>query len=438
MAAGVSIRAGAAALPIAPTAAELEQGIWLGGYGSYRARRAAGVHDDPCCRALALEGGESAFVIAAVDMIGVAGAVLADVRSSVLRTTGLPPGRLLIASTHSHSSPDLQGLWGGVPRSYVRRLVEVCIQAVRQALDSLTEAHLAAGSTELQGVTVNRRGWPEVDEELVVLRAVRPDGSPVGALVNFACHGTAIGPQSVLVSRDWPGFAVDALEQELGGVVVYVNGAQGDVNPAESGEFGQARRLGEAVASAACAAAANAEDVDGPLHLASASFRIPLQQERLPSWAPRAVSLLNPALGFASRSGVFKRAADLAAGRGRAATAQVLAGLSMAAGHGLEAGDGAPWVPTRAGYLRLGSQVEGFAAPGEVMTRLAKGLKASLSAPRQLFLGLTYDSLGYFIPEDEWMTGRNGNYEESVSTGRAAAPSLVAALDSLRAAARAG
>jgi len=63
---------------------------------------------------------------------------------------------------------------------------------------------------------------------------------------------------------------------------------------------------------------------------------------------------------------------------------------------------------------------------------LALPLKSSLSAPNRLFLGLTYDSLGYFLPEDEWMTGRNNNYEESVSVGRQAGPLLATTLAGLR------
>ena len=41
------------------------------------------------------------------------------------------------------------------------------------------------------------------------------------------------------------------------------------------------------------------------------------------------------------------------------------------------------------------------------------------------------DTLGYFLPEDEWMTGRNNNYEESVSFGRRAGVTLADALLSL-------
>lgn len=75
--------------------------------------------------------------------------------------------------------------------------------------------------------------------------------------------------------------------------------------------------------------------------------------------------------------------------------------------------------------------MQGLAVPGEVLTRLALPLKESLPGPHRLFLGLTNDTLGYFLPTDEWMSGRNGNYEESVSPGPEAGPTLRAALQAL-------
>src|SRR3989304_5969799 len=44
--------------------------------------------------------------------------------------------------------------------------------------------------------------------------------------------------------------------------------------------------------------------------------------------------------------------------------------------------------------------------------------------PATMFFGLTNDTLGYFTPEDEWMSGRNNGYEETVSLGPQAAPPL--------------
>jgi hypothetical protein len=88
-------------------------------------------------------------------------------------------------------------------------------------------------------------------------------------------------------------------------------------------------------------------------------------------------------------------------------------------------------VSTEIGRVRIGEALQGVAAPGEVLSRLALPLRASMPGPHRLFLGLTNDTLGYFLPADEWMTGRNNSYEESVSLGPEAGPALAAALQAL-------
>jgi hypothetical protein len=60
--------------------------------------------------------------------------------------------------------------------------------------------------------------------------------------------------------------------------------------------------------------------------------------------------------------------------------------------------------------------------PGESLTRNAvpviDEIQGKVSSPAAMVWGLTQDSVGYFVPSDEWMSGRNGNYEEGVSPGQ--------------------
>ncbi len=86
---------------------------------------------------------------------------------------------------------------------------------------------------------------------------------------------------------------------------------------------------------------------------------------------------------------------------------------------------------TRVSYIRIGDGLDLLAVPGEAVARLGTVLRANLRAPASMMLGLTNDSLGYFVPEDEWMTGRDSNDEESVSLGPRAATTLRAAADAL-------
>jgi hypothetical protein len=422
-----ALLAGAARASISPRPEELEAGLYLGGFGAYRARRASGIHDEPQCRALAVSDGDQGFVVAAVDLVGASGPLLQTIREDAARLTKMAPERIIVACTHSHASPDLQGLWGGVPDGYRTHVAHRVAAAMHEAHRALRPVRVSAATTQAQPGVRNRRGWPETDTTLTTLRFADASGATVATLVNFACHPTASGAENTSVSRDWCGYAADAVEAATGGVALYVNGAIGDVNPAESGGFEAARRLGEAVAGAALASLDAADDAGGTVELRMSVLELPLNIERMSERVQRAVARVTPALRLAGRAGAARAAAATLHAAGRADVAQLVAALGGMLERRLVRRDGRTYVPTLCGYVRIG-EVETLVAPGEVLTRLAAPLRASLGARHRLIFGLAHDSLGYFIPEDEWMTGHNNNYEESVSMGRHAGTALAEAL----------
>ena len=144
-----------------------------------------------------------------------------------------------------------------------------------------------------------------------------------------------------------------------------------------------------------------------------------------------AVGRAAPALSVLSRAGGMRAASIALHAAGRAELAQIVAALAGISERKVVHREGRGYLPTHCGYLRIGDGVEALAAPGEVLTRLALPLRAALGARHRVFLGLTHDTLGYFVPEDEWMTGRNNNYEESVSFGKHAGTVLADRLLSL-------
>lgn len=423
--------AGAAVVSIAPRDEDLSAGVYLGGFGSYRSRRATGVHDEPLGRALALSDGTLTLAIAALDLVGASGPLLALVRDDASRLTAIPPERIIVCCTHSHASPDLQGLWGGVPASYRTHVAHRAASAIWEAVQALAPVTVAAATATLDGYVRNRRGWPETDVALTALRFTGSGGWPVATLVNCACHPTASGPANVEVSRDWCGYAVDAVERELGGPALYVNGAIGDVNPARDGGFEAAEALGAAVARRTVEALGAASACGGALDVRMRVLELPLNFERLAQRVQDALGRAGTALSLLSRAGGLHGAALALHVAGRPDLAQIVAALEGISERRLVQRDGKTYLPTHCGYLHVGGDVEAFCAPGEVLTRLALPLRASLGARHRLFLGMAQDTLGYFLPEDEWMSGRNSNYEESVSTGKHAGTVLADALLSL-------
>jgi hypothetical protein len=420
--------AGAATASIAPRASDLRDGVYLGGFGSYRERRATGIHDEPQCRAVSIGDGERAFVLAVLDLVGAAGPLLRAIRADAARLTGLPPASIIIACTHSHASPDTQGLWGGTGRCYETHVAHRAATAIWQAHGAMAPVTARAATTALGGVVRNRRGWSETDETLTSVRFTSAAGAPVATLVNYACHPTASGPTNAEVSRDWCGIAADEVERELGGVAIYVNGAVGDVNPAVDGSFDAAESLGHAVARAAVASLDAADEVGGAVRVRTEPLELPMNFERLSQRVSDAIGRSGPALSLLLKAGGLRAVSSALHAAGRSDTAQVVAALASVAERRMIRREGRTFVPTHCGMVGIGDDLEAFVAPGEVLTRLALPLRASMGSRHRMFFGLAHDTLGYFLPEDEWMSGRNNSYEESVSLGRKAGAILADSL----------
>jgi hypothetical protein len=406
----------------------LEGRLYLGGYDGYLGRAAQGVHDDLFARALVLGDEETTVALIALDLVGMSNRHIALIRGSVARRLEIPEAAVFVACTHSHAGPDLQGLWGGVSAEYAAHLRRQAVRAALQAAADRREAGLRVATVKVEGRTVNRRGWPGTDETMSVLRLRDGRKDTIATLVNFAAHPTVTQQENLHISRDFPGALVDSLESNEGGVALFVNADQGDANPNVSGGFAEMQAYGEALAQAAAGALKKASELEPPLALAARRLDVPLANPRL---------RLPPGIVLRAMLAGVRPLAALGAMRwlaGRYARqdrAFIFAGLGLIAEHPVFVRSGEPFLRTRVSRLRVGEGLDLLAAPGEVLTSLGVSLRERMAAPATMFFGLTNDSLGYFVPPDEWMSGRNDNYEESVSLGPLAAPALERAALSL-------
>ena len=419
--AGTPFLAGAAALPITPLPEHLEERIYLGGYDGYLGRPAGGVHDDLFARALVLGDGETTIALIALDLVGMSNRHIARIRASVSRRLEMPEPAVLVACTHTHAGPDLQGLWGGVSPGYAAHVRHQAVRAALQAAADRREAALRVATSKVRGRTVNRRGWPRTDNVMTVLQARDSHDDAVATLVNFAAHATVTQEANLDICRDFPGALVDSLESAVGGVALFVNADEGDANPNVSGGFAEMQAYGEGLTESAARALKKTVELEPPLSLSGRYVDLPLANPRLR--LPPGLVLQGLLAGVRGLAAVG--ALRLLAGRyARQDRAFVYAGLGLIAEHPVFVRRGKPYLRTRLSRVRIGEGLDALAAPGEVLTRLGEELRARLAAPATMFLGLTNDTLGYFIPEDEYGSGRNNGYEETVSLGPQSAPSL--------------
>jgi hypothetical protein len=184
-------------------------------------------------------------------------------------------------------------------------------------------------------------------------------------MVNFAVHGTALNARNLELSADLPGAIERELQGQLRAPVLFINGAEGDVSPAEGG-FQGIGKLSSSFAQQAMQAIAKAKPIR-------------------PSWSVRTstLELGDPAVTIG---------ACLPASWHRRIGNWIVLGL----------GDSVPHSITLS-YLQLGD-LRMLAWPGEPTTTLGFDLKRA--APGAWVLGLTNGYQGYFTSPGEFAEGR--------------------------------
>ncbi len=218
---------GTATADITPPA----QGYWMGGF--LPRRRAEKLHRPLLARVAVLEAGGRKVVWIALDLLTFRNTTARAIRQRVWEAVGVRPADVWVMATHTHSGPDLVGLFGGPPRGYETLLVGRVTEAVRRALAGRVPAGVTFGEGTVGAWALNRRevDTPLHDETLAVLTARDRRGRRVLTLVNTSCHPVVMHRQSPWVSPDFVGGLCDAVEASVGGMAMFVNRAHGDVNP---------------------------------------------------------------------------------------------------------------------------------------------------------------------------------------------------------------
>jgi len=242
------------------------------------------VHDDLFARALVLDDGRDAIAVLSVDSIGYDNAVLgpgrdftAGLRRKVAASTPLKPDAVMLAATHSHSTPETIGLTPfrevrGVPEWIENHLVELAATVV-EAWRNRVPARARAGVTKVEGIAryrrihlrngkESRRGplpSPEdvavpwrLDEDLNILHFERDNGAPLAMLLNYTAH-PVVAMLLPHVSADYPGAVTALVERELpGAVCLFTNGCCGNVNTVKvATNFDDVRAIGATLGRAA-------------------------------------------------------------------------------------------------------------------------------------------------------------------------------------------
>lgn len=350
------------------------------------------VHDDLFARALAISQGEEVVILVGIDVIGYARDRVAGVKLD-LDARGVPTDGVIICATHQHSGPDTIGLWGpsvaetGVDEEYMRFLAVQIADAAADAYAGRRPASIAVGSRTISDGVFRNARVPEYDDELRVLQFTDADGGTIATLVNATAHPETLWSDSTTITADFPQHVYALLEEEFGGVAVFIDGALGGMVTVASTEhtFAECERIGTSVAETAIAAVRDASPVAPALTHERRVFTTPMA---------------NPGFRAALEAGV------------------------------IPVGPATAVVVTEVSLIRIGD-VAIATVPGELLPSLGFKLRDAmvrrLGAESPFILGLANDELGYILSEAQFDQPLY-EYEASMSIGRDVGPTVIAQL----------
>jgi hypothetical protein len=237
---------------------------FIGGGGINR--QFTGINDSLYVKAVVVTTGNNSLAIISLDCIGLLYPELQSIRNEVgrrLTGTFFEPAHIVMTSTHTHSGPDVVGIWGpdrvtsGVDEDYLEWLIQQSASAIEQAWNSRKPATARYAISEYGHPWVqNISDSVTIDRSLNILQFMNTEDEPIATLVNFACHPTILNGFGNLVSADFPGGMYAHLDKSHGGINMFLQGAVGGwiqpVNIDRSFEMAWQKgiELGEAVEQA--------------------------------------------------------------------------------------------------------------------------------------------------------------------------------------------
>ncbi|MHB9024390.1 MAG: hypothetical protein ACYC7E_09475 [Armatimonadota bacterium] len=189
-----------------------------------------------------------------LDTLSIRWSHVQDIRGRVTERYGFPGDNIMVTATHNHAGPAVANV-GDVPRdeAYVETLTQACVATFGEALERRQPAAVGFEQTFEWAVAHNRRvvmrdgtarthyhfNDPDslylegpIDPEVAVLAARGKDGALLGCLVNFTCHPTHHGGDTI-ASAGYPGVLAAEMKKRGCPVTLFLNGACGNVHTSD-------------------------------------------------------------------------------------------------------------------------------------------------------------------------------------------------------------
>jgi len=338
---------------------------------------------DLTVRALVLEDEDTRVAIVGADFLGFPAVLGNRVREQV---DTIPPENILIGVTHTHSAPDCYGFPDGeggcsADLKYLESVCNEMAEAINEAVATLKPASIKIATGEAKGKIAYNYYAPQLyDPRCSVIQCIGQDGTPFATLVNYAIHPEVLGSDQGILSPDLVGPFYKRIEDEGGGVAIFMNGAQGGMVTADCrGPDGKDMRTWE-------------ECVRIGEQLADEALRIvsgaPIQK--------------NPGLFCDATSITFP------------IDSPILQAAVEASPLGYEMKNNE--VSTQVNVVNLGN-AQILTIPGEALPNIGYYLKRNMHGEHNFLFGLTNDAFGYILTKVDFNSFKRYEYISRTSLG---------------------
>lgn len=347
---------------------------------------------DLFARALYMRRGRSAVAIVSLDLLGFPSVLGDRVRA---RVSKLHPSSILIGVTHTHSAPDCYAFPDGRgghtgDLAYMDRVCKLAAEAIEEAMDRAEPAAVrTATGTVGPGIAYNYYAPDLYDRRMGVLQAVAGK-RVIATLVNFAVHPEVLGDSVGILSPDLCGPFYDRMEEQVGGLAIFMNGAQGGMITADNRDltkpvdpvrgywesvrtWEECIRIGNAMADEALRIVKDAPTQENPgLYCRGIMAKFPVDSPEL--WA-------------------------------------VVTQSPLRYPHGPDR-----TVQTRINLVNVGD-AQALTIPGEALPNIGFYLKRNMRGKHNFLFGLTNDAFGYILTKEDFRSFPRYEYVSRVSLG---------------------
>ena len=226
-------------------------GIYHRLWGAALHERSTGVHRPLTATALwlAREDGGDAAVVLSLDQCLLDAADVEAIRRRVRAAVPDGPPAVHVHCSHTHASGWMSRSRAPFPggeliEPYLERLSHVCADLARAAAGAARPATVVYGTARCP--LAGPRDYPDeargqfvcgfnpagpADDTVLVARVTDDEGTPLGTVVNYACHPTTLAWENTLLSPDFVGAMREVVEQHTGAPCLFLQGASGDLGP---------------------------------------------------------------------------------------------------------------------------------------------------------------------------------------------------------------